>query len=58
MNYSKAPISDQFVIDITKRSELSDSTNLDISKPMDESSNQFFEISDQHLKNVGFKIQK
>jgi len=55
VNYSKAPISDQFVVDVSKRSEISDNSNLDMTKHMDESSHQFFEIADPYNKSVRIK---
>ena len=52
VNYSKAPISENLHIDVTKRSEISDNSGLDITKHMDDSAQSFLDSDANPYKKV------
>jgi hypothetical protein len=52
INYSKAPITEQFNIDVSKTSEVSDSSHLDVTKPLDDSAQNFIDSESPYYKKV------
>jgi hypothetical protein len=52
INYSKMPITEQFNIDVSKTSEVSDGSHLDVTKPLDDSAQNFIDSDSPYYKKV------